>query len=118
MRRNSSKIREADKKAARLMCASFNESMRHGAEYKAALVKMIESQKQYIPEFRDVDAQSAMAASNLQVNVFLPHEIRRNVIQLIMYLITKHINPTLSGADLFLLDAVLDEKILPAKEWV
>jgi hypothetical protein len=118
MSKNSSKIRESDKKAARLLCASFNESMRNGVEYKVALVKMIESQKQFIPEFRKLDIQSAMAASNLQVNVFLPHELRRNVIQLIIYLITKHINPTLDGADIFLLDAALDEKILPAKEWV
>lgn len=118
MSKSLSKIREADKKAARLLCASFNESMRNGSEYKAAMVKMVASQKQFIPAFRSLDANSVLATSNLQMNVLLPHEMRRNVTKLIVYLINKYINPALEPVDCFLFEAFIDEQILPAKEWV
>ena len=108
----------ADKRAARLLCQAFNNAMRGGAEYKTALVKMIESQKSQISELRSLDSKSVLAASNLQVNVMFSHEYRKNAIQMIAYLLHKHINPNLDGADRYILEAFVDEQLIQLKEWV
>ncbi|QWD97852.1 hypothetical protein C2740_05660 [Polynucleobacter sp. MG-5-Ahmo-C2] len=108
----------ADKRAARLLCQAFNDAMHGGAEYKTALMKMIDSQKSQISELRSLDSKSVLAASNLQVNVMFPHEYRKNAIQMIAYLLNKHINPNLDGADRFMLEAFVDEQLLDLKEWV
>jgi len=118
MNSTSSKIRIADKRAARLLCNGFNEAMRNGAEYKIALAKMMDAQKLAIPQLRSLDSESVLAASNLQVNVMFPHEFRKNAIQMIVYLLHKHINPNLDGADRFILEVFVDEQLLALKEWV
>lgn len=118
MKTPTSKIRIADKRAARLLCNGFNEAMRNGAEYKTALARMMDTQKLAIPELRSLDSKSVLAASNLQVNVMFPHEFRKNAIQMIVYLLHKHINPNLNGADRFILEIFIDEQLLPVKEWV
>ncbi|QWD15057.1 hypothetical protein G6702_03345 [Polynucleobacter paneuropaeus] len=118
MKTSASKIRVADKRAARLLCQAFNDAMRSGAEYKVALVKMIDGQKSQIPELKSLDSKSVLAASNLQLNVMFPHEFRKNAIQMITFLLYKHINPNLGGADRFILEAFIDEQLLPLKEWV
>ena len=118
LKTNTSKIRVADKRAARLLCQAFNDGMRSGAEYKVALVRMIDGQKSQIPELRSLDSKSVLAASNLQVNVMFPHEFRKNAIQMIVFLLFKHINPNLSGADRFVMEAFIDEQLVPLKEWV
>ena len=118
MKTSTSKIRVADKRAARLLCQAFNDAMRSGAEYKAALVKMMDGQKSQIPELKSLDSKGVLAASNLQVNVMFPHEFRKNATQMITFLLCKHINPNLDGADRFILKAFIDEQLLPLKEWV
>jgi hypothetical protein len=118
MKKDTSEIRMADKRAARLLCNAFNEAMRSGADYRAALVRMIDAQKSQIPELKAVDSKKTLAASNLQVNVFFPHEFRKNAIQMITYLLFKEINPRLNGADRFILEAFVDEQLIPLKEWV
>ena len=115
---NASKIRVADKRAARLLCQAFNDAMRSGIDYKAALVKMIDSQKSPIPELKNLDSKSVLAVSNLQINVMFPHELRKNAIQMVSYLLHKHINPNLDGADRFTLEVFVDEQLLPLKEWL
>jgi len=117
MKSNASKIRVADKRAARLLCQAFNDAMRSGIDYKTALVKMIDSQKSKIPELKTLDSQSVLAASNLQVNVMFPHERRKNAIQIVSYLLHKHINPKLDGADCFTMEVFVDEQLLGIKEW-
>ena len=117
MKTNTSKIRVVDKRAARLLCQAFNDAMRSGVEYKTALMKMIDGQKSQISELRSLDSKSVLATSNLQVNVMFPHELRKNAIQMMMYLLTKHINPNLDGADRFILEVFIDEQLLPLKEW-
>ena len=117
MKSSASKIRVADKRAARLLCQAFNDAMRDGAEYKAALVKMIDSQKTQISELKTLDSKSVLAASNLQANVMFPHELRKNAIQMVSYLLHKHINPNLDGADRFILEVFIDEQLLALKEW-
>ena len=92
--------------------------MRSGTEYKAALMKMIDANKSQITELRALDSKSVLAASNMQLNVMFPNEFRKNAIQMIMYLLNTHINPNLDGADRFLLEAFIDEQLLPLKEWV
>ena len=118
MKTSASKIRVADKRAARLLCQAFNDAMRSGAEYKVALVKMIDGQKSQIPELKSLDSKSVLAASNLQLNVMFTHEFRKNAIQMIVFLLCKHINPNLSGADRFVMEAFIDEQLVPLKEWV
>ena len=118
MKSNASKIRLADKRAARLLCQAFNDAMRSGADYSTALVKMIDSQKSQIPELKTLDSKSVLAASNLQVNVMFPNELRKNAIQMVSYLLYKHINPNLDGADRFTLEVFVDEQLLPLKEWL
>lgn len=117
MEKTKSKIREVDKKAVRLLCSSFNESLLSGKDYKTALVKMIESQRQFIPELRSVDPASVLAANNAQMVVLLPPDIRKLVIKLINHLLTKHINPLLDPADIFLMEVFVDKQILELKEW-
>lgn len=118
MKKDTSNIRMADKRAARLLCYAFNEAMRSGIDYKSALVRMIDTQKSQIPELKAVDSKRILAASNLQMNVFFPHEFRKNAIQMINYLLHKEINPSLTGADRFILEAFVDEQLLSLKEWV
>jgi hypothetical protein len=118
MKSNPSKIRVADKRAARLLCQAFNDAMRSGAEYKTALVKMLDSQKYQISELRTLDSKSISAVSNLQVNVMFPHEFRKNAIQTIVYILRKHINQKLDGADCFILEAFIDEQLIQLDEWV
>lgn len=118
MKSNASKIRVGDKRAARLLCQTFNDAMRGGTDYKVALVKMIDSQKSQIPELKALDSKSVLAASNLQVNVMFPHDLRRNAIQMIIYLLHKHINPNLDGADRFTLEVFVDEQLLPLMDWL
>ena len=108
----------SDKRAARLLCNGFNEAMRNGAEYKTALARMMDSQKLAIPQLKSLDSESVLAASNLQVNVMFPHEFRKNAIQTIVYLLNKHINPNLNGADRFILEVFVDEQLLPIREWI
>ncbi|MBT8623103.1 MULTISPECIES: hypothetical protein [Polynucleobacter] len=108
----------ADKRAARLLSQAFNDAMRSGAEYKIALTKMMDSQKLLIPELRSLDSKSVLAASNLQVNVMFPNDFRKNAIQMITFLLYKYINPDLGGADRFILEAFIDEQLLPLKEWM
>ena len=115
--KKKSKIREVDKKAVRLLCSSFNESLLSGKDYKTALVKMIESQRQFIPELRSVDPASVLAGNNAQMVVLLPPDIRKLVIKLINHLLTKHINPLLDPADIFLMEVFVDKQILELKEW-
>ena len=115
--KTKSKIREVDKKAIRLLCSSFNESLLSGKDYKTALVKMIESQRQFIPELRSVDPASALAGNNAQMVILLPPDIRKLVIKLINHLLTKHINPQLDPADTFLMEVFVDKQILELKEW-
>lgn len=117
MKKNISKIRVADKRASRLLCQAFNDAMRSGAEYKTALVKMIDANKSQVSELRVLDSKSVLAASNMQVNVMFPNEFRKNAIQMIIYLLHTHINPNLDGADRFILEAFIDEQLLPLKEW-
>lgn len=117
MEKTKSKIREVDKKAVRLLCSSFNESLLSGKDYKTALVKMIESQRQFIPELRSVDPASVLAGNNAQMVVLLPPDIRKLVIKLINHLLTKHINPQLDPADTFLMEVFVDKQILELKEW-
>jgi len=117
MAKTKSKIREVDKKAVRLLCTSFNESLLSGKDYKAALVKMIESQRQFIPELRSVDSASVLAGNNAQMIILLPPDIRKLVIKLITHLLTKHINPLLDPADIFLMEVFVDKQILELKEW-
>jgi hypothetical protein len=117
MAKIKSKIREVDKKAVRLLCTSFNESLLSGKDYKAALVKMIESQRQFIPELRTVDSASVLAGNNAQMIILMPPDIRRLVIKLITHLLTKHINPLLDPADIFLMEVFVDKQILELKEW-
>ncbi|MBU3633122.1 hypothetical protein [Polynucleobacter sp. AP-Feld-500C-C5] len=118
MYRAKSKIREADKKAVRLLCSSFNESLRSGKEYKVALTKMIESQKQFIPELKGLDSNSILASYNAQIVVSLPQELRNRAIKLITHLVQKHINPKLSASDCFFMEAFIDEQLLQLKEWL
>lgn len=118
MHRAKSKIREADKKAVRLLCSSFNESLRSGKEYKVALTKMIESQKQFIPELKGLDSNSILASYNAQIVVSLPQELRNRAIKLITHLVQKHINPKLSASDCFFMEAFIDEQLLQLKEWL
>ena len=115
--KTKSKIREVDKKAIRLLCSSFNESLLSGKDYKTALVKMIESQRQFIPELRSVDPASVLAGNNAQMVILLPPDIRKLVIKLINHLLTKHINPQLDPADTFLMEVFVDKQILELKEW-
>ncbi len=117
MEKTKSKIREVDKKAVRLLCSSFNESLLSGKDYKTALVKMIESQRQFIPELRSVDPASVLAGNNAQMVVLLPPDIRKLVIKLINHLLTKHINPLLDPADIFLMEVFVDKQVLELKEW-
>lgn len=117
MAKIKSKIREVDKKAVRLLCTSFNESLLSGKDYKAALVKMIESQRQFIPELRTVDSASVLAGNNAQMIILMPPDIRKLVIKLITHLLTKHINPLLDPADIFLMEVFVDKQILELKEW-
>jgi hypothetical protein len=117
MKSNAFKIRVADKRAARLLCHAFNDAMRSGIDYKAALVKMIDSQKSQISELKTLDSKSVLAASNLQINVMFPNELRKNAIQMVSYLLSKHINPNLDGADRFTLEVFVDEQLLGIKEW-
>ena len=117
MAKIKSKIREVDKKAVRLLCSSFNDSLLSGKDYKAALVKMIESQRQFIPELRTVDPASVLAGNNAQMIILLPPDIRKLVIKLITHLLTKHINPLLDPADIFLMEVFVDQQILELKEW-
>jgi hypothetical protein len=117
MKSKASKIRVADKRAARLLCHAFNDAMRGGMDYSAALVKMIDSQKSQIPELKTLDSKSVLAASNLQINVMFPHELRKNAIQMVSYLLHKHLNPNLDGADRFTLEAFVDEQLITLKEW-
>ena len=117
MAKIKSKIREVDKKAVRLLCTSFNESLLSGKDYKAALVKMIESQRQFIPELRTVDSASVLAGNNAQMIILMPLDIRKLVIKLITHLLTKHINPLLDPADIFLMEVFVDKQILELKEW-
>ena len=117
MAKTKSKIREVDKKAIRLLCSSFNESLLSGKDYKTALVKMIESQRQFIPELRSVDPASVLAGNNAQMVILLPPDIRKLVIKLINHLLTKHINPQLDPADTFLMEVFVDKQILELKEW-
>lgn len=117
MEKTKSKIREVDKKAVRLLCSSFNESLLSGKDYKTALVKMIESQRQFIPELRSVDPASVLAGNNAQMVILLPPDIRKLVIKLINHLLTKHINPLLDPADIFLMEVFVDKQILELKEW-
>jgi hypothetical protein len=118
MKSNASKIRVADKRAARLLCQAFNDAMCGGTDYSTALVKMIDSQKSQIPELKTLDSKSVLAASNLQVNVMFPHELRRNAIQMISYLLHKHINSNLDGADRFTLEVFIDQQLLGLKKWI
>jgi hypothetical protein len=37
---------------------------------------------------------------------------------MMMYLLNKHINPNLDGADRFILEVFIDEQLLPLKEWI
>lgn len=117
MKSSASKIRMADKRAARLLCQAFNDAMRGGTDYSTALVKMIDSQKSQIQELKALDSKSVLAASNLQVNVMFPHELRKNAIQMVSYLLHKHINPNLDGADRFTLEVFIDDQLLALKEW-
>ena len=117
MAKIKSKIREVDKKAVRLLCTSFNESLLSGKDYKAALVKMIESQRQFIPELRTVDSASVLAGNNAQMIILMPPDIRKLVIKLITHLLTKHINPLLDPADIFLMEVFVDKQIMELKEW-
>jgi hypothetical protein len=112
-----SNIREADKRAARLLCSAFNDAMRSGKGFRDALLIMIDSQKSNIPELRGLDAKSMLAGHNLQINVLLPKEIRARTSQLISYLLKKHINTGLRPPDIFLLDIFIDESLLPLSEW-
>jgi len=118
MYRAKSKIREADKKAVRLLCSSFNESLRSGKEYKVALTKMIESQKQFIPQLKGLDSNAVLASYNAQIVVSLPQELRNRAIKLIAYLMQKHINPKLSDSDSFFMEVFIDEQLLQLKEWL
>jgi len=118
MKLNTSKIKVADKRATRLLCQAFNDTMCSGVEYKAALVKMIDINKSQIYELRALDSKSILAASNLQLNVMFPHELRKNAIQTIVYLLNKYINPNLDGDDRFILEVFIDEQLLPLKDWL
>jgi len=113
-----SRIREADKKAVRLLCSSFNESMRSGKDYKAALIMMIESQKQFIPALRTVDSNSILASYNAQMVVSLPQELRNRAIKLIIHLMQKHVNQNLNDSDGFFMEVFIDEQMLELKEWL
>jgi hypothetical protein len=117
-KKSKSNIREADKRAVRLLCSTFNDAMRNGKGFREALLIMIDSQKSSIPELRGIDAKSLLAGHNLQMNVLLPRDIRVRVSQLISYLLKKHINSSLQSSDIFMLDIFIDESLLPLSEWM
>jgi hypothetical protein len=115
--KSKSNIREADKRAVRLLCSTFNESMRNGKDFRTALLSMIDSQKRNIPELKGVDSKSVLAVHNLQMNVLLPKEIRVRTSQLISYLLKKQINPRLEAPDIFMLDIFIDDELIQLSEW-
>jgi hypothetical protein len=115
--KSKSNIREADKRAVRLLCSTFNESMRNGKDFRAALLNMIDSQKKNIPELKGLDSKSVLAGHNLQMNVLLPKEIRVRTSQLISYLLKKQINPRLEAPDIFMLDIFIDDELIQLSEW-
>jgi|UniRef100_UPI0040475AF4 hypothetical protein len=115
--RARSKIRDQDKKAIRLLCTSLNDLLLSGKNYKTALVKMMESQKYFIPELRSLDSENILAGYNAQMILLLPRDIRKIIIQLITHLITKHINPQLDAADCFLIEILVDKQLLQLKDW-
>ncbi len=115
--RARSKIRDQDKKAIRLLCTSLNDLLLSGKNYKTALVKMMESQKYFIPELRSLDSENILASYNAQMILLLPRDIRKIIIQLITHLITKHINPQLDAADCFLIEILVDKQLLQLKDW-
>lgn len=115
--KSKSGIREADKRAVRLLCSTFNDAMRNGKDFRTALVNMIDSQKRNIPELKGLDSKSLLAGHNLQMNVLLPKEIRVRTTQLISYLLKKQINPRLEAPDIFMLDIFIDDELLQLSEW-